>query len=296
MPYRERIQIYTQRVEAMLEKSLPDAELPPRILHEAMRYSVLGGGKRVRPLLVYATGEALGLDLEVLDAPAAAIELMHAFSLVHDDLPAMDDDDLRRGRPTVHIQFDEATAILAADALQPLAFEILANTPNMCARPQSQRKIISALAHACGSTGMTGGQAIDLASERKTLNSAELEHMYRLKTGKLLWVSVMSAAYCDPSLTTQQLHSLERFVDALGLAFQIRDDILDIEGSSEVIGKPQGSDEERDKATYPALFGIETARERTNELLGMALESIEFLGDRGDTLRCIGNYIVERDS
>jgi farnesyl diphosphate synthase len=296
MPYRDRIKAYTQRVEDMLERCLPDAELPPRQLHEAMRYSVLGGGKRVRPLLVYATAEALQIEPVVLDAPAAAIELMHAFSLVHDDLPAMDDDDLRRGRPTVHIKFDEATAILAADALQPLAFEVLAETPEMRARPESQRKIISALARACGSNGMTGGQSIDLASEHKTLNAAELEHMYRLKTGRLLWVSVMSAAYCKPELSIADLHSLERFVDALGLAFQIRDDILDIEGTSEVIGKPQGSDEERDKATYPALFGMAAARARTDELLGIALESIEFLGERADTLRWIGNYIVQRDS
>ncbi len=280
----------------MLERSLPDAELPPRQLHEAMRYSVLGGGKRVRPLLVYATADALGIETKVLDAPAAAIELMHAFSLVHDDLPAMDDDDLRRGRPTVHIKFDEATAILAADALQPLAFEILADTPEMRERPEAQRQIISALARACGSNGMTGGQSIDLASEAKTLNAAELEHMYRLKTGRLLWVSVMSAAYCKEDLSTEHLHSLERFVDALGLAFQIRDDILDIEGTSEVIGKPQGSDEERDKATYPALFGMEQAKARTNELLELALESIEFLGDKADTLRWIGNYIVQRES
>jgi farnesyl diphosphate synthase len=296
MPYRDKIKTYTQRVEDMLERCLPNAELPPRQLHEAMRYSVLGGGKRVRPLLVYATAEALEIDPAVLDAPAAAIELMHAFSLVHDDLPAMDDDDLRRGRPTVHIKFDEATAILAADALQPLAFEVLAETPEMRARPEAQRKIISALARACGSNGMTGGQSIDLASEHKTLNAAELEHMYRLKTGRLLWVSVMSAAYCKPELSTENLHSLERFVDALGLAFQIRDDILDIEGSSEVIGKPQGSDEERDKATYPALFGMDAARARTEELLSIALESIEFLGERADTLRWIGNYIVQRDS
>jgi len=296
MPYRDKIKTYTQRVEHMLERCLPDAQLPPRQLHEAMRYAVLGGGKRVRPLLVYATAEALEIEPVVLDAPAAAIELMHAFSLVHDDLPAMDDDDLRRGRPTVHIKFDEATAILAADALQPLAFEVLAETPEMRARPEAQRKIISALARACGSNGMTGGQSIDLASEHKTLNAAELEHMYRLKTGRLLWVSVMSAAYCKPELRTAQLHSLERFVDALGLAFQIRDDILDIEGSSEVIGKPQGSDEERDKATYPALFGMVAARARTEELLGIALESIEFLGERADTLRWIGNYIVQRDS
>lgn len=296
MQYKDKINTYTLRVNEMLEQSLPNAELPPRQLHEAMRYSVLGGGKRVRPLLVYATGEALGIESSILDAPAAAIELMHAFSLVHDDLPAMDDDDLRRGQPTVHIKFDEATAILAADALQPLAFEILAETPAMRARPEAQRRIISALARACGSNGMTGGQSIDLASEAKSLNAAELEHMYRLKTGRLLWVSVMSAAYCDPTMTPAGLHSLERFIDALGLAFQIRDDILDIEGSSDVIGKPQGSDLELDKATYPSLFGMQTAKDRTQELLELALASIEHLGEPADILRWIGNYIVQRES
>jgi farnesyl diphosphate synthase len=296
MPYKDKINTYTLRVNEMLEQSLPNAELPPRQLHEAMRYSVLGGGKRVRPLLVYATGEALGIESSILDAPAAAIELMHAFSLVHDDLPAMDDDDLRRGQPTVHIKFNEATAILAADALQPLAFEILAETPAMRARPEAQRRIISALARACGSNGMTGGQSIDLASEAKSLNAAELEHMYRLKTGRLLWASVMSAAYCDPTMTATGLHSLERFIDALGLAFQIRDDILDIEGSSDVIGKPQGSDLELDKATYPALFGMQVAKDRTQELLELALASIEHLGEPADILRWIGNYIVQRES
>ena len=296
MPYKDKINTYTLRVNEMLEQSLPNAELPPRQLHEAMRYSVLGGGKRVRPLLVYATGEALGIESSILDAPAAAIELMHAFSLVHDDLPAMDDDDLRRGQPTVHIKFNEATAILAADALQPLAFEILAETPAMRARPEAQRRIISALARACGSNGMTGGQSIDLASEAKSLNAAELEHMYRLKTGRLLWASVMSAAYCDPTMTAAGLHSLERFIDALGLAFQIRDDILDIEGSSDVIGKPQGSDLELDKATYPALFGMQVAKDRTQELLELALASIEHLGEPADILRWIGNYIVQRES
>jgi len=255
---------------------------------------VLGGGKRIRPMLVYATGEALGLPLELLDAPAAAIELMHAFSLVHDDLPAMDDDDLRRGRPTTHRAFDEATAILAADALQPLAFQVLSENPALNEFPGVLLRIIGALAEACGSNGMTGGQAIDLASEQKTLDAAELEHMYRLKTGRLLWVSVMSAAYADQNMTTEKRHVLERFIDALGLAFQIHDDILDIEGTSEIIGKPQGSDQAKSKATYPALFGTVQAKERTGELLGMALSSISEFGPEADTLRWVATYIVQR--
>jgi len=296
MPYKDIIKSYTERAEHCLERTLPDAELPPRLLHEAMRYSVLGGGKRIRPLLVYATGDALGADPDALDAPATAIELMHAFSLVHDDLPAMDDDDLRRGRPTTHKAFDEATAILAADALQPLAFKVIADSHALRNKPDAKLKIISGLADACGSLGMTGGQAIDLASEQKTLSAAQLEHMFRLKTGKLLWISVMSAAYCAEELSIEQMHSLERFIDALGLAFQIKDDILDIEGDSETIGKPQGSDIANEKATYPSLFGMDVAKARTHELLEEALESIEFLGDKGDTLRWIGRYIVNREA
>jgi len=296
MSHRQTIDTYIERIEGVLLASLPDQRLPPQLLHEAMRYSVLGGGKRIRPLLVYATGDALNVPLDLLDAPAAAIELMHAFSLVHDDLPAMDDDDLRRGRPTTHRAFDEATAILAADALQPLAFQVLSEDPALSAMPAAQLKIINALARACGSNGMTGGQSIDLASEKQTLDVAELEHMYRLKTGRLLWASVLSAAYCDPQADTKRLQRLERFIDALGLAFQIRDDILDIEGSSDVIGKPQGSDEAKDKATWPALFGLQQAKDRTAELLDIALDSISDLGPEADTLRWIARFIVQREA
>jgi len=296
MSHKEVIESYLERVEQVLLDVLPDPRLPPQRLHEAMRYSVLGGGKRIRPLLVYATGDALGISYDKLDAPAAAIELMHAFSLVHDDLPAMDDDDLRRGRPTTHRAFDEATAILAADALQPLAFQVLSENRALATVPTAQLKIINALAKACGSNGMTGGQSIDLASEQQVLDAAELEHMYRLKTGKLLWVSVMTAAYLDPDAGIEAHQRLEQFIDALGLAFQIRDDILDIEGSSDVIGKPQGSDEALNKATWPALFGIENAKQRTDELLDLALDSIAHLGPEADTLRWIARFIVQREA
>ena len=296
MSHKEVIESYLERVEQVLLDVLPDPRLPPQRLHEAMRYSVLGGGKRIRPLLVYATGDALGISYDKLDAPAAAIELMHAFSLVHDDLTAMDDDDLRRGRPTTHRAFDEATAILAADALQPLAFQVLSENLALATVPTAQLKIINALAKACGSNGMTGGQSIDLASEQQVLDAAELEHMYRLKTGKLLWVSVMTAAYLDPDAGIEAHQRLEQFIDALGLAFQIRDDILDIEGSSDVIGKPQGSDEALNKATWPALFGIENAKQRTDELLDLALDSIAHLGPEADTLRWIARFIVQREA
>jgi geranylgeranyl pyrophosphate synthase len=247
-------------------------------------------------MLAYATGEALGAEMDLLDAPAAAVELLHAFSLVHDDLPAMDDDDLRRGKPTTHREFDEATAILAADALQPLAFRLLAIHPAMLERPATQLRVIRTLADACGSNGMTGGQAIDLASEGKKLDAAEIEHMYRLKTGRLLRASVMSAAYCAHDPDTQTLNALERFVDALGLAFQIRDDLLDIEGSTEQIGKQPGADEQKQKATYPALFGLPRARERADELLNTALEAIESFGPEYDGLRWVAKYIVLRDA
>ena len=296
MLIRKHIQEYCTRVEQMLESYLPDARLPPERLHSAMRYSVLGGGKRLRPALVYATGQALSVQRALLDAPAAAIELLHAYSLVHDDLPAMDNDDLRRGMPTTHRKYGVATAILAADALQPLAFRLLTSHSPMLNQPALQVKIIKTLADACGSNGMTGGQAIDLASEGQQLYAAELENMYRLKTGRLLHASVMSAAYCAEDLNDQALKDLERFIDALGLAFQIRDDILDIEGSTEQIGKQSGADDAKQKATYPSLFGLERARVRTNDLLTKALAALDQFGQEADVLREVAKHIVRRES
>jgi len=247
-------------------------------------------------VLVYSAGTALNVPLDVLDMPAAAIELMHAFSLVHDDLPAMDNDDLRRGRPTTHRAFDEATAILAADALQPLAFSVLASGGPASLEPAMRLALIELLAESCGSNGMTGGQAIDLQSEGRSLDNAELEHMYRLKTGKLLRASVLSAAYCVPGIAAGVRNGLEVFVDSLGLAFQIRDDILDIEGSTEQIGKHAGADIERDKATYPAMFGIEGARERLRELLDTGLEALSVLGPGAENLRQVAKFIVLRET
>ncbi len=295
MTLQEKIESYVQRVESVLDRWLPEPAIPPQRLHEAMRYSVLGGGKRIRPLLVYATGEALGRDPDVLDAPAAAMELMHSFSLVHDDLPAMDDDDLRRGRPTTHKAFDEATAILAADALQPLAFQVLASDPMLKSDPEVQISLVQLLAEACGSEGMTGGQAIDLASEGRQLDAAELEHMFRLKTGWLLRACVLSPACCAPRASEEQMHLLGRFADRIGLAFQIRDDVLDIEGKTEIIGKQQGADVAHDKATYPSIFGIDTARARIQELLDGALADLEPFGPSADMLRGLAHLIAERD-
>ena len=294
MNFNQLTSDWVARTEIKLDQVLPAASESPIRLHEAMRYSVLNGGKRIRPILVYATGAALEVPLDKLDGPAAAIELIHAFSLVHDDLPAMDDDELRRGKPTTHRAFDEATAILAADALQPLAFHLLATDKTMQCNAGCRLKIIELLADACGSAGMTGGQAIDLGSEGTRLDAAELEHMYRLKTGCLLKVSVLSAGYCA-AIDHPQLKNLEQFIDAVGLAFQIKDDILDVEGDTEVIGKQQGADIERDKATWPALFGMDKARAKTEELLDTALGEISHMGLAAEPLRQIARYIINRD-
>jgi len=293
MDYEQLTQNWLERIETKLDQVLPPASQEPLRLHEAMRYSVLGGGKRIRPVLVYATGAALNLPIASLDGPAAAIELMHAFSLVHDDLPAMDDDDLRRGRPTTHIAYDEATAILAADALQPLAFQTLATDQSMQCSSDARLQIIELLATACGSIGMTGGQAIDLGAEGRQLSKAELENMYNLKTGRLLHASVMAAAY-SAGPNNPHTAGLEKFIDLVGLAFQIRDDILDIEGDTEIIGKQQGADIERSKATWPALFGLEEARTQATDLLNEALAAIADIGPEADPLRDVARYIVNR--
>lgn len=257
-----------------------------------MRYAVFNGGKRMRPLLVYATGETLGVDPSLLDAPAAAIELIHAFSLVHDDLPAMDNDALRRGQPTVHIAFDEATAILAADALQPLAFELLARS----AAPETDCKrwldVIELVAAAAGSLGMTGGQAIDLEAEGRELELAELESMHAMKTGCLIRASVESACALSG---TEFRAPLVRFSQALGLAFQVRDDILDIEGETAIIGKTSGADAERQKATWPARFGLAEAKLRCKVLFEEGLVELGPLGSAADPLRWLASYIIERD-
>ena len=290
--FENRIAAYTERVTRKLDEVLPPATLAPRRLHDAMRYAVFNGGKRVRPLLVYATGEALGLDERLLDAPAAALELIHAFSLVHDDLPAMDDDDLRRGKPTLHRQYDEATAILAADALQPLAFSVLASVPDVPARTRTQ--LVRLVAEACGSTGMTGGQSLDLAAEGRALTADEVDLMYAMKTGALIHAAVVSAALLGNGLATEQMSALDAFGRTIGVAFQIKDDLLDVEGETEVIGKPSGSDEQLRKATYPGLFGVEQARRRCDELLASALEKLDDLGDDAESLRWLARFIVER--
>jgi len=290
--FKDRIAAYQERVDKRLDAALPPPSLAPERLHEAMRYAVFNGGKRVRPLLVYAAGECLDVDPALLDAPAVAIELIHAFSLVHDDLPAMDDDDLRRGKPTVHIQYDEATAILAADALQPLAFSVLAGLEH--ASEKSRNSLVKLVADACGSVGMTGGQSIDLAAEGKTLTVAQLEHMYALKTGALIHAAVVSACILRGGLEDTATAALDTFARDIGIAFQIKDDILDVEGETCVIGKPSGSDEKLGKATYPALFGVDASRQRCDELLTSALANLGAFGSAAKPLEWLARYIVER--
>jgi len=290
--FEDRIEYYCKRVGDKLEAALPPAGVQPGQLHEAMRYAVLNGGKRVRPLLVYASGECLGVDDSLLDSPAAAIEFIHAFSLVHDDLPAMDDDDLRRGKPTVHRQFDEATAILAADALQPLAFSVLASLDEAAA--EARAKLVALVANACGSIGMTGGQSIDLASEGASLSADEIEHMYSLKTGALIHAAVMSACLLAKGLAQERYDALDSFARDIGVAFQIKDDILDIEGETDVIGKPAGSDAGLDKATYPSLFGVDASRRRCDELLQSGVAHLSILGNEAEPLRWLAAYIVDR--
>jgi farnesyl diphosphate synthase len=292
LAFENRIAHYNERVAQKLDAALPPVTEAPQILHEAMRYAVFNGGKRVRPLLVYAAGECLQIKEHVLDSPAAAIELLHAFSLVHDDLPAMDDDDLRRGKPTLHRKYDEATAILAADAMQPLAFSVLADTPDTTAG--SRVRLVRLVADACGSLGMTGGQSLDLAAEGQSLSAEAIEHMYAMKTGALIHAAVLSAALLAESIPQPEMSAIDAFGRTIGIAFQIKDDILDVEGDTDVIGKQAGADERLRKATYPGLLGIEQARQRCEELLRSALQRLDDFGDRAASLRWLARFIVER--
>ncbi len=295
MSFSARAGAYQSRVESAMERWLPNADTIPTRLHEAMRYAVLGGGKRVRPLLIYATGETLGIAPERLDPAAAAIEMIHAYSLIHDDLPAMDDDDLRRGRPTCHRAFDEATAILAGDALQALALEVLACDPAIGVTPTQRAEMLTILARASGSRGMAGGQAIDLEAERTTQSLADLEAMHALKTGALMSAGILLALQTGGDRPEAERSALTRFGKAIGLAFQVRDDILDVEGATEVLGKPQGSDARHEKSTFPALLGLDGAKSRVAELKAEALAALEVFGDAAEPLRWMTAYIVDRD-
>jgi farnesyl diphosphate synthase len=292
------LRTYKERIERVLEAHLPSPASPPARLHEAMRYSTLAGGKRIRASLVYAAGEALGAALEALDAPACAVELMHAYSLVHDDLPCMDNDDLRRGKPTCHRAYDEATALLVGDALQALAFQILANDPALRVESAARLEMIRTLAEAAGSRGMAGGQAIDLASVGKTLAYDQLEDMHRRKTGALIEAAVRLGALAANG-SAAQLDALGGFAHAIGLAFQVVDDILDVEGETATLGKSAGKDQTRNKPTYPALLGLEGARRKARELRDAALQSLRALGDpavnpAASALQELATRIIER--
>lgn len=281
------------RADDALARVLPGEQLPPAELHRAMRYAVLGGGKRLRPLFVYAAGHALGCDGPILDAPACAVEIIHAYSLVHDDLPAMDDDALRRGRPTCHIVFGEAMAILAGDALQALAFEILASAPGGD-DPRQRIAMLRALGAACGAEGMAGGQAFDLAGVGRKLSLDELERMHAYKTGALIRASVRLGALAAGCLDDAMLDRLDRYAHAVGLAFQVRDDILDVEGESAVIGKTAGKDAAADKPTFPSILGLDASRERLTTLVDEALDAIGPLGERGEWLAELARYSAQR--
>jgi len=281
-------------MERALAERLPQPDVVPTRLHEAMRYCVLGGGKRVRPALLFATARTLGLEEDEVEAAACAIELVHVYSLVHDDLPAMDDDDLRRGRPTCHRAFDEATAILVGDALQPLAFQLLARDPALPAAPAIRLRLIDLLAQATGTFGMAGGQAIDLAVQGMRLDIAQVEDMHARKTGAMIRVSVLMAAACVPSLEVHLYGALSRFATAIGLAFQIQDDLLDVLGDASTLGKATGADRERAKPTHPAVIGIEASQERVRLLHAQALDALAPFGERAEPLRLLADWLLLR--
>ncbi|BDU15943.1 polyprenyl synthetase family protein [Lysobacter auxotrophicus] len=284
---------WRERADAALQGALPDPHSPPQWLHAAMRHAVLLGGKRMRPLLVYAAGSAFGATVDTLDAPAVAVELIHAYSLVHDDLPAMDDDALRRGQPTVHVAFDEATAVLAGDALQSLAFEVLADAD---VGADTRVDLLRTLARASGAAGMCGGQALDLAATGNggSLSVHALEELHCLKTGALIRAAVRMGALCGGA-SADELASLDRYASALGLAFQVRDDILDIEGDSATLGKTAGKDVAQDKATFPALIGLDASRARLDELRRAMDDALASFGERTAALAALGRLAIERD-
>ena len=283
------------RVEAALQDWLPAETTQPQMLHQAMRYAVLGGGKRVRPVLVYATGQALGLELERLNGPACAVELIHAYSLVHDDLPAMDDDDLRRGQPTCHKKYGEATAILTGDALQTLAFRVLCHDQSMKLDSDARLQMLGNLAIASGSRGMAGGQAMDLDSVGQELTLVQLENMHIHKTGALILASVRMGYLAAQNADPDQIAGLDHYAKRIGLAFQVKDDILDIEGDTETLGKTQGKDQANSKPTYPSLLGLDGARSLLQQLHQQALDGLSSFDHHADPLRWLADYIVVRN-
>lgn len=288
----ESVKSAASRVHRYLDRVMPAADTHPATLHEAMRYTVLGGGKRLRPALVYAGGRLAGVTPDALDPAAAAVELIHAYSLVHDDLPVMDDDDLRHGQPTVHVRFGEAMAVLVGDALQALAFELVAG-----ARPLLAQCWTQLLAEAAGAAGMVGGQVLDLAAEAREepLPAADLEAMHRRKTGALIRASVMLGASAG-GLPNEELEAVDAFARDIGLAFQIHDDVLDVVGTTAELGKPQGSDERQGKTTYVTLLGLADAKQEGQRRFEHAVAHLDSFGGRADDLREIARFVVERSS
>jgi geranylgeranyl pyrophosphate synthase len=289
-----QLEAWQARMEDALASRLAPAAQTPERLHAAMRYSVLAGGKRVRPILLMATARAVGLTEDEVEAAACALELVHVYSLVHDDLPSMDDDDLRRGRPTCHKAYDEATALLVGDALQSLAFELLARDPALPADPAIRVRLVELLGRAIGSLGMAGGQALDLEAEGHRLSLAELERMHSLKTGALIRASVMMGAACAPELEPQLLQALSGFATPIGLAFQIQDDLLDVLSDTATLGKAAGADQERGKSTYPAILGVAASQEQVRRLHALALQSLAPFGGRAEALRAVTDWLLAR--
>ncbi|MGB0495473.1 MAG: (2E,6E)-farnesyl diphosphate synthase [Kangiellaceae bacterium] len=298
MSYIKFLKFTQDRMQCCLDSVLPDANSNPQRLHSAMRYSALNPGKRLRPALVYATGEMLNVEYDRLDTPALAVELIHAYSLIHDDLPCMDDDDLRRGIPTCHVKFDEATAVLAGDALQTLAFELIVKEKSASLSDEKKLAMLNLLTQASGSFGMGGGQAIDLEMTNKITNSENeletLESMHRMKTGALIKASVelgFLASECEDQVV---LSNLRTYSENLGLAFQIKDDILDIESDTETLGKPQGSDINKNKLTFPAILGMQGAKDRARELIDASHGALQRLHFQSDKLADFANYVINR--
>jgi farnesyl diphosphate synthase len=292
--FAAQLEAWQVRMEHALAARLPDARAVPARLHEAMRYSVLGGGKRIRPALLFATARTLGLTEDEVEAAACAIELVHVYSLVHDDLPAMDNDDLRRGRPTCHKAFDEATALLVGDALQPLAFQLLANDPALPDSPAIRLRLVDVLAQAIGTFGMAGGQAIDLAVQGKRLDIGQVEDMHARKTGAVIRASVLMAAECAPPLDANLYAALTRYASAVGLAFQIQDDLLDVTGDVSTLGKATGADSERSKPTHPAIIGIQASQQRVRLLHHQAIHALAPFGDKAESMRSLAHWLLSR--
>jgi geranylgeranyl pyrophosphate synthase len=294
--FAARVAACQARIERVLDEVLRLPDPGTERLRDAMRYSTLGGGKRLRPILVYLTGESFGAPLARLDAPAAAVELIHVYSLVHDDLPAMDDDDLRRGRPTCHRVYDEGTAVLVGDALQALAFSVLAHEPMAGTAPEARLEMIRVLARAIGTGGMAGGQAVDLEAVGSTLAVGAVENMHRRKTGALIQGSVLLGALAAGVSGGPELAALGHFGAEIGLAFQIQDDILDVEGDPELLGKSTGADAAHSKPTYPSTAGLDAARARARELRDAAIAALEPFGARASALAELAHFVVNRES